>query len=68
MSEEMKATVSEDPELFDVAPEEETANETEGKLSVWETIVKGLCKFASGLVSAANIIVPTKGAKSCSST
>lgn len=47
MSEEMKATVSEDPELFDVAPEEETANETEGKLSVWETIVKGLCKFAS---------------------
>ena len=47
MSEEMKATVSEDPELFDVSPEEETANETEGKLSVWETIVKGLCKFAS---------------------
>ena len=47
MSEEMKATVSGDLELFDVAPGEETANETEGKLSVWETIVKGLCKFAS---------------------
>lgn len=68
MSEEMKATVSEDPELFDVAPEEETANETEGKLSVWETIVKGLCKFASWFGFGANIIIRTKGAKSCSST
>lgn len=47
MSEELKATISEEPELLDAVPEGAEEGAAEAKLSVWQTIVKGLCKFAS---------------------
>ena len=47
MSEELKATVSEEPELLDAVPEGAEEGAAEAKLSAWQTIVKGLCKFAS---------------------